>query len=587
MTKDKQKFDLETIRHSTAHLMAQAVKQLYPETQVTIGPVIEDGFYYDFYRETPFVPEDLEKIEHRMKEIATGNLDIVRRELPRDEVLKLFDELGEPFKREVIDEIDSGDAISVYTQGEFTDLCRGPHVDNTRVLKSFRLLHTSAAYWRGDERNKVLQRIYGTAWNTDKELRAYLKRLEEAKKRDHRKLGKELDLFSVTDEVGPGLILWHPKGSRVRCIVEEFWKDEHFKNGYEMVYSPHAARVDLWKTSGHMDFYKDNIFSPMDIEGREYVMKPMNCPFHIQIYKSRLRSYRDLPIRFAELGTVYRYERSGVLHGLLRVRGFTQDDAHLFCRPSQIEEEIVKVLDLILFILKSFGFNEYKVYLSTRPDKFVGSEEGWGKATSALKQALEKSELNYEVDPGEGVFYGPKIDIKIKDSLNRFWQVSTVQVDFNLPERFDINYVEEDGQRHRPIMLHRALMGSLERFFGCLVEHYAGAFPLWLAPTQAVLLPITDQQNDYVDEVFRQLTDKGFRVEKDLRNEKIGFKIREAQLQKIPYMIVLGDKEVESKSLAVRKRRSKETRTIDLETFIEELNVEIREKRLDSVVQSV
>ena len=587
MTKDKQKFDLETIRHSTAHLMAQAVKQLYPETQVTIGPVIEDGFYYDFYRETPFVPEDLEKIEHRMKEIATGNLDIVRRELPRDEVLKLFDELGEPFKREVIDEIDSGDAISVYTQGEFTDLCRGPHVDNTRVLKSFRLLHTSAAYWRGDERNKVLQRIYGTAWNTDKELRAYLKRLEEAKKRDHRKLGKELDLFSVTDEVGPGLILWHPKGSRVRCIVEEFWKNEHFKNGYEMVYSPHAARVDLWKTSGHMDFYKDNIFSPMDIEGREYVMKPMNCPFHIQIYKSRLRSYRDLPIRFAELGTVYRYERSGVLHGLLRVRGFTQDDAHLFCRPSQIEEEIVKVLDLILFILKSFGFNEYKVYLSTRPDKFVGSEEGWGKATSALKQALEKSELNYEVDPGEGVFYGPKIDIKIKDSLNRFWQVSTVQVDFNLPERFDINYVEEDGQRHRPIMLHRALMGSLERFFGCLVEHYAGAFPLWLAPTQAVLLPITDQQNDYVDEVFRQLTDKGFRVEKDLRNEKIGFKIREAQLQKIPYMIVLGDKEVESKSLAVRKRRSKETRTIDLETFIEELNVEIREKRLDSVVQSV
>ena len=557
---------------------------MYPETQVTIGPVIEDGFYYDFYRETPFVPEDLEKIEHRMKEIAVSNLGIVRRELPRDEALKLFDELGEPFKREVIDEIDSGDAISVYTQGEFTDLCRGPHVDNTRVLKSFRLLHTSAAYWRGDERNKVLQRIYGTAWNTDKELRAYLKRLEEAKKRDHRKLGKELDLFSVTDEVGPGLILWHPKGSRVRCIVEEFWRNEHFKNGYEMVYSPHAARVDLWKTSGHMDFYKDNIFSPMDIEGREYVMKPMNCPFHIQIYKSRLRSYRDLPIRFAELGTVYRYERSGVLHGLLRVRGFTQDDAHLFCRPSQIEEEIVKVLDLILFILKSFGFNEYKVYLSTRPDKFVGSEEGWEKATSALRQALEKSELDYEVDPGEGVFYGPKIDIKIKDSLNRFWQVSTVQVDFNLPERFDINYVEEDGQRHRPIMLHRALMGSLERFFGCLVEHYAGAFPLWLAPTQVVLLPITDQHNDYVDEVFRQLTDKGFRVEKDLRNEKIGFKIREAQLQKIPYMIVLGDKEVESKSLAVRKRRSKETRTIDLETFIEELNVEIREKRLDSVV---
>ena len=587
MANDKQKFDLETIRHSTAHLMAQAVQQLYPETQVTIGPVIEDGFYYDFCRKSPFVPEDLEKIEQRMKEIAAQNLDIVRKELPREDALKMFDEMGEPFKLEVINDLESDEAISVYSQGEFTDLCRGPHVDNTSAIKSFKLLHTSAAYWRGDERNQILQRIYGTAWNTDKELRVYLKRLEEAKKRDHRKLGKELDLFSVSDDIGPGLILWHPKGSRIRCLMEDFWKAEHFANGYEMVHSPHAAKVDMWKTSGHMDFYKDNIFSPMDIEGKEYVMKPMNCPFHIQIYKTRLRSYRDLPLRFAELGTVYRYERSGVLHGLLRVRGFTQDDAHLFCRPNQIEEEIVKVLDLILLILRSFGFNEYKVYLSTRPDKFVGSEEGWEKATNALKQALEKSELEYEVDPGEGVFYGPKIDIKIKDSLNRFWQVSTVQVDFNLPERFDISYIEEDGQRHQPIMLHRALMGSLERFFGCLVEHYAGAFPLWLAPVQVILLPITDQHQEYADEVAKKLTNNGFRVEKDLRNEKIGFKIREAQLQKIPYMIVLGEKEAEAKTLAVRKRRSKETRTINIDTFIEEMNTQVEEKQLGDTVQSI
>jgi threonyl-tRNA synthetase len=567
--------------------MAQAVKQLYPETQVTIGPVIEDGFYYDFYRKSPFVPEDLEKIEKRMKEISLQSLDIIRKEMPREEALKMFDDMNEPFKREVINDIASNDPISVYTQGEFTDLCRGPHVENTKFLKSFKLLNTSASYWRGDERNKVLQRIYGTAWHTDKELRLYLKRLEEAKKRDHRKLGKELDLFSVTDEVGPGLILWHPKGSRIRCLMEDFWKEEHFKNGYEMVHSPHAAKVDMWKTSGHMDFYKDNIFSPMDIEGKEYVMKPMNCPFHIQIYKSRLRSYRDLPVRYAELGTVYRYERSGVLHGLLRVRGFTQDDAHLFCRPNQIEEEIIKVLDLILLILKSFGFNEYKVYLSTRPDKFVGSEENWEKATNALKQALEKSKLKYEIDPGEGVFYGPKIDIKIKDSLNRFWQVSTVQVDFNLPQRFDINYIEEDGQKYQPIMLHRALMGSLERFFGCLVEHYAGAFPLWLAPVQIILLPITDQNHEYSDEVFKKLTLSGFRVEKDLRNEKIGFKIRDAQIQKIPYMIVIGEKEQTNKILAVRKRRSKETITFTIDELTDKLSLEVSEKKLGESIQPI
>ena len=574
--------DLETVRHSCAHLMAQAVQELFPGTQVTIGPVIEDGFYYDFSREKAFVPEDLEKIEKRMKEIAAKDLEIVRTEMPREEAIKKFTDMGEKFKVEIIDSIDSTEPLSVYTQGDWSDLCRGPHVESTKKIKAFKLLHTSSAYWRGDERNPVLQRIYGTAWNTEKELRLYIKRLEEAKKRDHRKLGKELDLYSVSDEIGPGLILWHPKGARIRHLMEDFWKKEHFKHGYEMVISPHAAKIDLWKTSGHTEFYKENMFSNMDIEGKEYVMKPMNCPFHIQIYKNKLRSYRDLPVRFAELGTVYRYERSGVLHGLLRVRGFTQDDAHLFCRPAQIEEEITKVLELIVYVLQSFGFFEYKIYLSTKPDKYVGSDEGWENATKALENALNNKKLDFEVDPGEGVFYGPKIDIKIKDSIGRYWQVSTVQVDFNLPERFDISYIEEDGQRHQPIMLHRALMGSLERFFGCLVEHYAGAFPLWLAPVQVVLLPITDKQMGYADELAQRLEELGIRVEKDLRNEKIGFKIREAQLQKIPYMVVLGDKEVDSQTLAVRKRRSKETRTLDFESFLEELQSGIDSRLIES-----
>jgi len=574
--------ELETIRHSCAHLMAQAVQELFPGTQVTIGPVIEDGFFYDFSRKEAFIPEDLEKIEKRMKELAAADTLIVRSEISREEAIKKFGDMGETFKVEIIEGINPNEPISLYTQGEWGDLCGGPHVESTKKIKAFKLLHTSSAYWRGDERNPVLQRIYGTAWNTEKELRLYLKRLEEAKKRDHRKLGKELDLFSVSDDIGPGLILWHPKGARIRHLMEEFWKKEHFKHGYEMVISPHAAKIDLWKTSGHTEFYKDNMFSNMDIEGREYVMKPMNCPFHIQIYKTKLRSYRDLPVRFGELGTVYRYERSGVLHGLLRVRGFTQDDAHLFCRPSQIEEEITKVLDLIVFILQSFGFHEYKIYLSTRPEKYVGSDEGWESATKALETALNNKKLDFEVDPGEGVFYGPKIDIKIKDSLNRYWQVSTVQVDFNLPEKFDISYIEEDGQRHQPIMLHRALMGSLERFFGCLIEHYAGAFPLWLAPVQVILLPITDNHAVYADKIAQQLEESGVRVEKDLRNEKIGFKIREAQLQKIPYMIVLGDKEVESSTLGVRRRRSKETRTLDLKTFLDEVNEAVKNRTIDS-----
>ena len=582
MIPNKNPTELETIRHSCAHLMAQAVQELFPGTQVTIGPVIEDGFFYDFSRKDAFVPEDLVKIEKRMKELAAADIPIVRSEISREEAKKKFSEMGEIFKVEIIESIDPNEPITIYSQGDWGDLCGGPHVESTKKIKAFKLLHTSSAYWRGDERNPVLQRIYGTAWNTEKELRLYLKRLEEAKKRDHRKLGKELDLFSVSDDIGPGLILWHPKGARIRHLMEEFWKKEHFRHGYEMVISPHAAKIDLWKTSGHTEFYKDNMFSNMDVEGREYVMKPMNCPFHIQIYKTKLRSYRDLPVRFGELGTVYRYERSGVLHGLLRVRGFTQDDAHLFCRPSQIEEEITKVLDLIVFVLQSFGFHEYKIYLSTRPEKYVGSDSGWESATKALETALNNKNLEFEVDPGEGVFYGPKIDIKIKDSLNRYWQVSTVQVDFNLPEKFDITYIEEDGQRRQPIMLHRALMGSLERFFGCLIEHYAGAFPLWLAPVQIILLPITDNHTEYTDKIAEELEESGIRVEKDLRNEKIGFKIREAQLQKIPYMIVLGDKEVETSTLSVRRRRSKETRTLDLKTFLNEVNEAVKNRTIDT-----
>ena len=582
MIPNKNPTELETIRHSCAHLMAQAVQELFPGTQVTIGPVIEDGFFYDFSRKDAFVPEDLVKIEKRMKELAAADIPIVRSEISREEAKKKFSDMGEIFKVEIIESIDPNEPITIYSQGDWGDLCGGPHVESTKKIKAFKLLHTSSAYWRGDERNPVLQRIYGTARNTEKELRLYLNRLEEAKKRDHRKLGKELDLFSVSDDIGPGLILWHPKGARIRHLMEEFWKKEHFRHGYEMVISPHAAKIDLWKTSGHTEFYKDNMFSNMDVEGREYVMKPMNCPFHIQIYKTKLRSYRDLPVRFGELGTVYRYERSGVLHGLLRVRGFTQDDAHLFCRPSQIEEEITKVLDLIVFVLQSFGFHEYKIYLSTRPEKYVGSDSGWESATKALETALKNKNLDFEVDPGEGVFYGPKIDIKIKDSLNRYWQVSTVQVDFNLPEKFDITYIEEDGQRRQPIMLHRALMGSLERFFGCLIEHYAGAFPLWLAPVQIILLPITDNHTEYTDKIAKELEESGIRVEKDLRNEKIGFKIREAQLQKIPYMIVLGDKEVETSTLSVRRRRSKETRTLDLKTFLNEVNEAVKNRTIDT-----
>ena len=569
---------LEKLRHSTAHVMAQAVKRLYPETLVTIGPAIENGFYYDFDREEPFKPEDLQKIEKLMHEIVKENFPVVRSELNKEEALKFFEGKGEKYKKELITEIED-EEVSIYTQGEFADLCRGPHVGSTGDIKSFKLLSVAGSYWRGDENNKMLQRIYGTAFYSRKDLGEYLDRLEEAKKRDHRKLGKELDLFHVDEEIGSGLILWHPKGALVRTIIEDFWRKEHYKNGYQILYSPHIARAHLWETSEHLNFYKENMYSPMDIDGTDYIVKPMNCPFHIKIYNSRLRSYRELPFRWAELGTVYRYEKTGVLHGLLRVRGFTQDDAHIFCRPDQLPEEISKALDFTIFILRSFGFEEYQIYLSTKPDKFVGSEESWEKATTALKGALDKSGMAYEIDAGEGVFYGPKIDVKIKDSLGRAWQCSTIQVDFNLPERFKISYIGEDGQPHQPIMIHRALMGSLERFFGCLIEHFAGAFPTWLAPVQVRILTITDNHIKYAEEISEFLKKDGIRVELDSRNEKVGFKIREAQTSKIPYMLIIGDKEIKDKAVAVRKRKEKKTETMDSEDFLSKLNEEIISKK--------
>lgn len=544
----------EVYRHSSTHIMAQAVKEVFPTAKLTIGPAIEDGFFYDFDYERPFTPEDLEKIEARAKDIIKRALPVKRAELSKQAAVKFFQERGEAYKVELIQGLADGQTITVYDQGEFTDLCRGPHLPTTGHVGAFKLLNTAGAYWRGDERNPMLQRIYGTSFPTQAELDAHLARLEEIKRRDHRKVGKELDLISISDEIGPGLVLWHPKGATIRLLIENFWRDQHIQNGYELVYSPHVAKLDLWKTSGHVDYYRENMFAPMKVENSEYQLKPMNCPFHIMIYKSHLRSYRDLPIRYGELGTVYRYERTGVLHGLLRVRGFTQDDAHLFCRPDQIESEVSQVLDFTFFILGTFGFTEFEVFLSTKPEKAVGSEERWTQATSALEAALKSRNVAYQIDPGEGVFYGPKIDIKIKDALGRSWQCSTIQVDFNNPERFELGYIGEDGKVHQPIMIHRALMGSIERFFGILIEHFGGAFPTWLAPVQATVMAITDNQHPYVAEVVAQLKAAGFRAEADLRNEKIGLKIREAEKAKVPFMFVVGDREVQSGTLAIRGR---------------------------------
>ncbi|MBI5043047.1 MAG: threonine--tRNA ligase [Nitrospirae bacterium] len=568
---------IEIYRHSASHIMAEAVKELFPDARLAIGPAIEDGFYYDFDVERPFTPEDLEKIEKRMQEIIKRNASFVREEISKKDAIKLFESKGEVYKVELINELND-ETITIYRQGSFVDLCRGPHVLSTGKIKAFKLLSTAGAYWRGSEKNKMLQRIYGTSFLTKEELDNYLKKLEEIKRRDHRRLGKELDLFSINEDAGGGLILWHPKGAVIRKTIEDFWRNEHYKNGYELVYSPHMARLDVWRTSGHWDFYRENMYSPMTVEDVEYEIKPMNCPFHIMIYKSHRRSYRELPIKFAELGTVYRYERSGVLHGLMRVRGFTQDDAHIFCRPDQLEDEILKILDFTLYMLMTFGFSEYDIYLSTRPEKYVGSLENWEKATNALKFALENKGLKYEIDPGEGVFYGPKIDLKIKDVLGRAWQCTTIQVDFNLPERFDVTYTAEDNKPHQAIMIHRALMGSLERFFGVLIEHYAGAFPVWLSPVQAVIMTITDSQIEYAEGIVEMLKREGIRAESDFRGEKIGFKIREAQLMKAPYMLIIGDKEVKAGAIAVRTRKGEDLGQIKAEAFLEKIKKEIEEK---------
>jgi len=562
---------VEIVRHSTAHVMAAAVKELFPNALITIGPAIENGFYYDFDVEEPFTPEDLVRIEDRMREIVSADIPFVREEATKEQARAMFP--GEPYKEELLANIPD-ETVSLYRLGNFLDLCRGPHLPSSGRAGAFKLMSTAGAYWRGDSKNRMLTRIYGVAFPTRKELDEHLRILEEIKKRDHRKIGKELDLFSVTDEIGPGLILWHPKGATVRRVMEDFWREEHAKAGYEHVFSPHIARLDLWRVSGHVDYYRQSMFSPIDIEGQEYQLKPMNCPFHIQIYKSRMRSYRDLPVRYAELGTVYRYEPSGTLHGLLRVRGFTQDDAHLFLRPDQLDDEIFSLLDFTLFVLRAFGFDRYDIYLSTRPEKYAGALAHWELAEAALRKALERKGLPFEVDPGEGVFYGPKIDIKIKDMLGRSWQCSTIQVDFNNPERFDASYIGEDGAAHRAIMIHRALMGSLERFFGVLVEHYAGAFPLWLAPVQADVLPVTERQNDFAREVVARLKAAGFRAEGDYRNEKLGYKVRESQLSKVPYALVVGEREAAQQRVTPRRRGGEQLPPMGVEAFLDMLRGE-------------
>lgn len=560
---------LEILRHSTAHLMAMAVKDIYGDkVKVAIGPAIEDGFYYDFDRDKAFTPEDFSAIEAKMTELSEAAIPYERKEISREEAIQFFEKLGETYKVELLRDLDVP-TVSLYTHGNFVDLCRGPHVPDTSWIKVFKLLRVAGSYWRGDEKRPMLTRIYGTAFGDKKELKQYLDWLEEARKRDHRKLGKQLQLFTIQDEIGPGLILWQPRGALLRRLLEDYWKDEHYKNGYQLLYTPHIARQDLWKTSGHLDFYSENMYAPMKIDDVLYQLKPMNCPFHIGVYKADKHSYREFPIRWCELGTVYRYERTGALHGLMRVRGFTQDDAHIFCLPSQLEGEIFNIIDLNLHILKTFGFDQYDVYLSTRPEKYVGSDENWQLATQALRQALEKRGLAYQIDPGEGVFYGPKIDIKIKDRLGRSWQCSTIQVDFNLPERFQMSYTGEDGAEHQPIMIHRALMGSLERFIGVLIEHYAGAFPLWLAPEQARILNITDDQAAYCEQVFAKLRSLGVRVEKDLRNEKLNYKIREAQLMKVPYMLIVGEREKEEGTITIRKQDGTNLPAMTPEAFVD------------------
>lgn len=589
------KYPIETIRHSMAHLMAAAVLELFPKTKFGIGPVVENGFYYDLALEKNLGPEELLKIEKKMAELIRKNIFFQKKEIPLAEAKELFKKLDQTYKIELINDlekygttiennkdqnlnIEKIKTVSIYQTGNFIDLCRGPHVQSTSDLKVFKLQKIAGAYWRGDEKNKMLTRIYGLAFTSEKELKDYLTFLEEAEKRDHRELGKHLDFFSISDQLGPGLALWHPKGATIRKKIEDFWKAEHQKRGYQLVYSPHIGKLNLWKKSGHWDFYRENLYAPIKIDEEEYLLKPMNCPFHIMIYQSQLRSYRDLPIRYAELGTVYRYERSGVLHGLTRVRGFTQDDAHLFCCPDQVEKEVIGVLKLAIFMMKTFGFNDYQVFLSTRPEKSIGSDQMWNEATDALKKALEKTKVKYEVDKGEGVFYGPKIDIKTIDALGRAWQGPTIQVDFNFPERFDVNYIDEKGKKVRPVMIHRTVLGSMERFFGVLIEHYKGIFPTWLAPIQIYLAPVSKDHWSFCQKLTAEFETAGLQVWFDDSRETVGYKIRKAESQKIPYILVIGDKEIKSKKLSVRLNGGK-VQLMSQKKFIDKLINEINDKK--------
>jgi threonyl-tRNA synthetase len=577
--KKPQKDDsLEIMRHSASHVMAEAVLSMFPDAKFGIGPATQDGFYYDFELPRPLTPDDLPVIEAKMKELVKANLPFTREELSKKEAKVLF--AKQPYKLELIEEIEDK-KVGVYRQGSFVDLCRGPHVASTGEIKAFKLVSIAGAYWRGDEHNPMLQRVYGVAFATEKALDDYLKKLEEAARRDHRKLGKELDLFSIHEEAGPGLVHWHPKGATIRRVIEDFWKEEHIKRGYELLYTPHIGKLDLWKTSGHWDFYRDNMYDPINVEGQEYVIKPMNCIGHILIYKTSQRSYRELPLRYAELGTVYRYERSGVLHGLSRVRGFTQDDAHIFCRFDQLEDEVVGVLDLALFMVDTFGFSNYSIFLSTRPEKYAGDLKVWEQATDTLAKALERQKLNYEIDPGEGVFYGPKIDIKFEDAVGRGWQGPTIQVDFNLPARFDVNYVGEDGQEHMVAMVHRTVLGSMERFLASLIEHYGGAFPVWLAPVQVVVIPVADRHLDYARKLEAELKKEGIRGVVDARSETVNMKIRQAQLEKVPYMLVVGDREVADGTVSIRLRSGEQANAQSFADFKKKLKGIIASRSLE------
>ncbi len=570
---------LDRVRHSMSHVMAEAVLQMFPKAQIAIGPSIENGFYYDFDLPRALTEDDLNEITERMKAIIKEDKEFKRIVVSRDEAKKLF--ADQVYKQELIRAIPEDEEVSLYNQGGFTDLCRGPHVSSTKELnpESFKLLNTAGAYWRGKETNPMLTRIYATAWDNPKDLRLYLQKLAEIEKRDHRRLGKELDLFSFHEEAGPGLVYWHPRGARIRMAIENFWKDQHYANGYEMVYTPHVGKAWLWETSGHLGFYKESMYSSMEMDKADYYAKPMNCPFHIMIYKNSKHSYRELPFRWAELGTVYRYEKAGALHGLLRVRGFTQDDAHIFCTPEQMESEIREVLRFSLFMLRSFGFEEIEAYLSTRPEKSVGEPERWDAATESLKQAIEAEGLSYGIDEGGGAFYGPKIDLKIKDAIGREWQLSTIQFDFNEPERFNMTFVDSDGVEKRPYMIHRALLGSIERFFGVLLEHFAGAFPLWLAPEQVCIIPVSEPFNEYGKRVLETVKKAGIRAYLDDSDDRMNAKIRKAQNNKVPHMLILGEREQESESVSVRYRDGKQENGIDLTTYVSLVNERVTSKQ--------